>query len=146
MNFEKDAQKARVFLKELAHELGIGDDERRADRMLRALLRVLRRRIAPQEYLDFIAQLPICIKAEAINGWTLNEFPDKSIKHLDDFVKAVMEEDKRAAQKDFGNDPQGAKEKIKAIFRFLKKHISEGEMKDIAAELPEEIKEFVEEA
>ncbi len=142
MNFEKDVQKARVFLKELGEQLGV--DERKADRMLRAVLRVLRRRISPQEYLDFIAQLPICIKAEAINGWTLNEFPDKSIKKVEDFVKAVMEEDRQAAQKDFGEDLEEAKEKIRKIFAFLKKHISEGEIKDVEAELPEAIKEFIE--
>ena len=144
MNFEKDVQKARIFLKELGEELGA--DERKADRMLRAVLRVLRRRISPQEYLDFIAQLPICIKAEAINGWTLNEFPDKSIKKVEDFVKAVMEEDRQAAHKDFGDDMEEAKEKIRKIFAFLKKHISEGEIKDVEAELPEAIKEFIEEA
>ena len=142
MNFEKDVQKARIFLKELGEQLGV--DERKADRMLRAVLRVLRRRISPQEYLDFIAQLPICIKAEAINGWTLNEFPDKSIKKVEDFVKAVMEEDRQAAQKDFGEDLEEAKEKIRKIFAFLKKHISEGEIKDVEAELPEAIKEFIE--
>jgi len=140
MRFEKDVQKAREFLKEMAHDLGFGDDSDRADRLFRAVLRVLRRRISPQEYLDFIAQLPICLKAEAVNGWDLNEFPDKSIKHVEDFVKAAMEADSRAAAHDFGEDP---KETVRRLFAFLKKHISEGEIKDVAAELPEEIKEFV---
>ena len=140
MRFEKDVQKAREFLKEMAHDLGFGEDSERADRVFRAVLRVLRRRVSPQEFLDFIAQLPICLKAEAVNGWNLNEFPDKSIKHVDDFIKAAMETDNRAAAHDFGEDP---KETVRRLFAFLKKHISEGEIKDLAAELPEEIKEFL---
>ncbi len=142
MKYEKDLQKTLGFLKELAGELGFGDDKQKADRVLRSLLFVIRRRISPQEYLDFIAQLPICIKAEAINGWDMNDFPDKSIKHLDDFIKAVMEADNRAAMHDFENEEK-AKEIVAGIFRFLKKHISEGEIKDVAAEMPEEVKEFI---
>ncbi|SMC08888.1 DUF2267 domain-containing protein [Nitratiruptor tergarcus] len=144
MRFEKDVQKAREFLKELAQTLGIEDSER-AERILRAVLRVIRRRIAPQEYLDFIAQLPICIKAEAINGWKMSEFPDKSIKRVEDFVAAVKEEDNRAAQHDFG-DMDEATELVRKTFAFLKRHISEGEMKDLIADLPEHLKTFVEEA
>lgn len=41
MRFEKDVQKAREFLKEMAHDLGFGDDSDRADRVFRAVLRVL---------------------------------------------------------------------------------------------------------
>ncbi len=80
MNFEKDVQKAHEFLKELAVILGCKDEKRRAERVFRAVLRVLRRRVSPQEYMDFISQLPMCIKAMAIDGWKLSSFPDKSIK------------------------------------------------------------------
>ncbi len=145
MKFEKDVQKAREFLKELAQELGFGEDSERAERILRSILRVLRRRIPPQEYLDFIAQLPICIKAEAINGWKLSDFPDKSIKRVEDFVAAAMQEDKRSAEHDFGSAEE-ARELVRKIFAFLKRHISEGEMKDLIADLPEHLKTFVEEA
>ncbi len=141
MKWEKDLHKTREFLKELATYMEI-DDSERANRILRAVLHVLRRRISPQEFLDFIAQLPLCIKAEAINGWHIDSFPDKTIKKLDDFINAVIEEDKRLAQHDFGDRKQ-AQEMIKKLFGFLKAHISEGEMKDVVAELPEEIKDFI---
>ena len=142
MRWEKDLHKTRVFLKELAQDLGVGEDVERADRILRATLAVLRRRVSPQEFLDFIAQLPLCIKGESVNGWKIDEFPDKSIKKVDDFIEAVMQEDKRLAEHDLENH-QKAKELLKKLFRFLKKHISEGEIKDLVSELPEEIKEFV---
>ncbi|GEM_PF-1654482 len=141
MRFEKDVQKAKEFLKGLAREIGV-DDIQKADRIFAAVLRVLRRRISPQEYLDFIAQLPICLKAEAVHDWRLSDFPDKSIKHLDDFIEAVLEEDRKTAQKDFG-DKERAKEMVRGVFSYLKKHISEGEIKDLAAEMPKEIQEFI---
>ena len=142
MKWEKDLHKTRVFLKELAEAMGIGEDVDRADRILRATLAVLRRRVSPQEYLDFIAQLPLCIKAEAVNGWDIDKFPDKSIKKLDDFIVAIIAEDKRLADHDL-KDGETAKDLVQRLFGYLKKQVSEGEMKDLAAELPEEIKEFV---
>lgn len=145
MNFEKDVQKAHEFLKELAGAIGAEGDERKAGRVLRAVLRVLRRRISPEEYLDFIAQLPMCIKAMAVDGWKLSSFPDKNIKNADDFIRAVMEEDKRAAENDFG-DEESAKEIVKKVFHFLKEHISSGEIKDMEAELPKAIQELIESA
>ena len=145
MNFEKDIQKAHEFLRELASQIGCEGDERKAGRVLRAVLRVLRRRISPEEYIDFIAQLPMCIKAMAVDGWKLSSFPDKSIKSVEDFVNAVLEEDRRAAENDFG-DEENAKEIIKKVFHFLKEHISGGEVKDMKAELPKAIKELIENA
>ncbi len=142
MRWEKDLHKTRVFLKELAQALEVQEDTDKADRILRAVLAVLRRRVSPQEFLDFIAQLPLCIKAEAVNGWDIDKFPDKSIKKLDDFIEAIREEDKRLAEHDLG-DFQQTKELVQKLFGFLKQHISEGEIKDLAAELPEEIKEFI---
>ncbi|WP_200763118.1 DUF2267 domain-containing protein [Nitrosophilus alvini] len=145
MNFEKNAQVGNEFLKEVAIELGHPGDINRGGRVLRSVLRVLRRKISPDEYLDLISQLPMCIKAVAVDGWKLTEFPDKSIKNVDDFIKAITEEDKRSADNDFGDENQ-AKEAVKAVFRVIKKHVSEGEIKDLEAELPKVIKEFIEEA
>ncbi|WP_281951910.1 DUF2267 domain-containing protein [Nitrosophilus kaiyonis] len=143
MNFEKDVQKAHEFLKELSQEIGCAGDERRAGRVLRAVLRVLRRRVSPEEYMDFIAQLPMCIKAMAVDGWKLSSFPDKNIKSAEDFIKAVMDEDKRASENDFGDEEQ-ANDIVKKVFHFLKKHISSGEVKDMEAELPKAVKELIE--
>ncbi|BCD59468.1 MULTISPECIES: DUF2267 domain-containing protein [unclassified Nitratiruptor] len=144
MHFEKDVQKTKEFLKEFAQVAAL-EDIQQANRIVRAVLRVLRRRVAPQEYLDLLAQLPICIKAEGVEGWRLSEFPDKSIRKLKNFIEAVMKED-RGSHKDFGDDPERAKALVKEFFAFLKRHISSGEIEDLAAELPEEIKKFVQEA
>jgi len=145
MNFEKNAQVGNEFLKEVAVELGHPGDINRAGRVLRSVLRVLRKKISPDEYLDLISQLPMCIKAVAVDGWKLSEFPDKSIKNTEEFVKAIIDQDRRSADNDFGDEDQ-AKDVVKAIFRVINRHVSEGEMEDLAAELPKVIKEFIEEA
>ncbi|NPA57897.1 MAG: DUF2267 domain-containing protein [Aquificae bacterium] len=145
MKFEKYVHKGNQFLKELAEELGDPQDKDRAGRVLRAVLHALRKRLTPEEFLDLLAQLPMCVKAIAVDGWRIHESPDKSIKHVDDLVRAVIEEDRRTAAKDFGSEEQ-AKEAIKAVLRVIKRHVSDGEIKDIEAELPEQLKRFIEEA
>jgi len=64
---------------------------------------------------------------------------------VEDFVAAAMREDSRAAEHDFGSTEE-ARELVRKTFAFLKRHISEGEMKDLIADLPEHLKTFVEEA
>ena len=145
MNFEKYVANANVFLKELAEELGVPEDKNRAARVLRAVLHALRRRLTPEEFLDLLAQLPMCIKAIAVDGWRIDQSPDKSIKDIDDLVEVVMEEDGRTAPRDLGNE-EHAKQAIKAVIRVIKRHVSDGEIKDVEAELPEKIKRFIEEA
>ncbi len=145
MNFEKYVQKGNLFLKELAEELGVPQDKDRAGRILRAVLHALRKRLTPEEYLDLVAQLPMCIKAIAVDGWRIVESPDKSIKDVDDLIHAVMEEDRRTAARDLGNE-EHAKEAIKAVIRVIKRHVSDGEIQDMEAELPKHLRRFVEEA
>ncbi|WP_457626400.1 DUF2267 domain-containing protein [Persephonella sp.] len=145
MNFEKYVQKGNLFLKELAEELGVPQDKDRAGRILRAVLHALRRRLTPEEYLDLVAQLPMCIKAIAVDGWRLHESPDKSIKHIEDLIHVVMEEDRRTAPRDLGNE-EHAKEAIKAVIRVIKRHVSDGEIQDVEAELPKQLRQFIEEA
>ncbi len=141
MNFEKHAQNGNEYINGLAKEIGAEKGD--AARILKAVLKVLRRRVSPEEYLDFIAQLPYCIKAVAVDGWRLSEYPDKAIRSIDDFVKAVIEMD-QVPQKDFGKGD--AKEIVKKVLHYLKESVSEGEASDIVNNLPKAIKEFFEEA
>ena len=64
---------------------------------------------------------------------------------MDEFVEEVMKEDGRTAPRDFGSKEE-ALNAIKAVFRVIKRHVTEGEVEDIAAELPKELKQFFLEA
>ncbi|WP_457597809.1 DUF2267 domain-containing protein [Hydrogenimonas sp.] len=145
INFEKDLQKANEFLKDLAVAVGCEGDEKRAGRILRSVLRVLRRRISAEQYMDLVSQLPMCIKGVAVDGWRLSASPDKSIRSVEAFVQAVVAEDGNPAQNDFG-DPAEAEEIVKRCFHFLKERIAPGEIADIEAELPGPIQDFLKEA
>ncbi|MCX7760549.1 MAG: DUF2267 domain-containing protein [Hydrogenothermaceae bacterium] len=139
MNFEKYVEKGNLFLKELAQEIGVPDDRDRAGRILRTVLHVLRDRLTLEESFDLISQLPMCIKAIYVDGWKPKPVPDKSIKSVEDFVQAVLEHDARAAGKDFGNE-EHALQMIKAVFRVIKRHVSDGEFQDIKGDLPKHLK------
>jgi uncharacterized protein (DUF2267 family) len=60
---------------------------------------------------------------------------------VEDFIREVLEEDKRSAGKDFRNE-EHTKQVIKAVFRVLKKHATEEEIKGIIRDLPKHLKEF----
>ncbi len=143
MNFEKYIEKGNLFLKELAEELGIPEDKERAGRILRTVLHTLRKRLTLEESFDLLSQLPMCIKAVYVDGWKPSPFPDKTIKTLEDFINDVLEEDRRSAGKDFGNE-EHAKRVIRAVFKVIKRHVSDGEIKDIKGNLPKSLKMLLE--
>ncbi len=151
MKFEKYVATGNSFIKEVAQELTgkpkeeiTEADKERALRITRAVLHGLRNRLTPEEFVDLISQLPMCIKAVAVDGWKIDKTPEK-IKHVDEFVEEVWNEDGRVAPRDFGSREE-AKEAIKAVLRVIKRHVSDGEIKDVEAEMPKELKQFIEEA
>ncbi|RMD46233.1 MAG: DUF2267 domain-containing protein [Aquificota bacterium] len=151
MKFEKYVATGNDFIKEVAEELtGKGreeiaeSDKEKALRITRAVLHGIRNRLMPEEFVNFISQLPMCLKAIAVDGWKIDKAPEK-IKHVDEFVEEVYKEDGKVAPRDFGNQEE-ARKAIKAVLRVMKRHISDGEIKDIEAEMPKQLKEFIENA
>ncbi|MBK9017469.1 MAG: DUF2267 domain-containing protein [Saprospiraceae bacterium] len=85
-----------------------------------------------------ISQLPMLIKAIYVDGWKINN-EGKRMRHLNDFIEAVRESDGIDNNYDFVTDYE-VKEAIQAVFRVIKNHVSEGEIHDIIAVLPQELK------
>ena len=137
-NFDKYAQKSNLFLKEVANELHIPEDRGKALRILRAVLHGLRDRIPPQESLQLIAQLPMFIKAIYVESWKWSP-NNKGLRHLDDFMMSVKKHDGVSGPNDFEN-PEQTEKNIKAVFRVLKRHVSEGEIADVVATLPSSLR------
>lgn len=144
MNFEKYAAKGNLFIKELAQELGDPDNRARAGRVLKAVLRALRDRLSHEESMHLLAQLPMCIKALYVDGWKLTKTPEK-IRSIPDFIAEVRKHDSPRGELDFADDEQ-AVQAVKAVFRVIKRHISDGEAQDVEAELPRQLKELWEDA
>jgi len=141
LDFEKYAAKGNEFVKLVATDLTIPKDK--AGRIIRAVFHALRNRLSHEESFQLIAQLPMILKAIYVDGWKFNhEFI--RINNLNDFLDEVRQEDRGLAGYDFGNNKK-AKNAVASVFKALTYFVSEGEMNDITAMLPMEIKEFIKE-
>ena len=71
LNFDQFAAEGNSFMKEYAKELGLVENVDKAGRILTTILHGLREMVSTEESLQFIAQLPMCLKAVYVNGWAL---------------------------------------------------------------------------
>lgn len=142
LNFNKYVTDGEQFVKEVATELETPGDVARGGRILRAVLHAFRNRMTVTESLQLISQLPMLIKAIYVDGWRLNK-EARTIRHLGDFIEAVREAGGRATLSDFVTDYEVEKA-IHAVFKVLKNHVSEGEIQDVLATLPVELKPLLE--
>lgn len=143
LNFEKHASKGNEFLHKLAIRLGDEDNRERAGRVLRCVLRALRTLLTLEESFQFLAQLPMALKAVYVDGWNPNKY-HRRIHTLREFSEEVMKEDGFSTWKDFSG-VSDATDAIEAVIKTLADYVSAGELHDIIAILPEEMKEqFIE--
>lgn len=125
-------QKTNIWLKEVMDELG-SDDRHRAYLALRSVLHSLRDRLTVEEATDLGAQLPMLVRGFYYDAWNPSGKPVKFDK--DEFLSAVGEQ--------FATEPQVEANKItRAVFKTLDKHIADGEIEDIKATLPQDLKWF----
>ena len=137
LNFDKMAAKGNEFVNRLAEHLGDRENRDRAARVLRCVLHALRDRLTAEESLQLMAQLPMAIKAVYVDGWKLK--PHHRIRTTEEFGLAVMQEDGRSAWRDFASVDE-ALLACQAVMRTLADYVSAGELHDIIAILPEEMK------
>ena len=138
LNFEKNAQKGNKFLNELAAEFGDPMDTNRAGRMLRCVFHVLRDHLTLEESFQLLSQLPLALKALYVDSWTPQRHRMKS-RTITDFFNEMIREDGYSSLKDFstGADVLDA---VHLVFKTLRRHISEGEFRNMEAVLPKDIK------
>ncbi len=138
INFGKYVQDGEQFVREIARETKDPADVAKAGRILRAVLHAFRNRLTPNESLQLIAQLPMLIKAIYVDGWRIGN-EAAQMRTLGDFIEAVREEGGRSTINDFVTDRE-VEHAIHAVFKVLKNHVSEGEIQDIVATLPAELR------
>lgn len=144
LNFQKYIADGELFVKEVATELGNPNDPGKGGRMLRAVLHALRDLIPPHESLQLISQLPMLIKAIYVDGWQMKEV-SRDMRHPGDFIEAVREAGGRATFEDFVTDYE-VEFAIHAVLKVLKNHVSEGEIRDVLATLPKELRPMLADA
>ena len=140
-DIQKHSQHAREFLREVAKELGTPDDMNHAGRVFTSVMHSFRDMFTPEESLQMISQLPLYVRAVYIDGWKIGRHP-RRLKRLDDFLNDVQFNCKNTASRDFGT-LENTKREVEAVFRVIKRHVSEGEIKDVKSQLPTEIQELI---
>ncbi|MGI9547388.1 MAG: DUF2267 domain-containing protein [Flavobacteriaceae bacterium] len=142
LNFNQYATEGNTFIKEYAKEMNLAGNRDKAGRILTSILHALRDIISPTESLQFIAQLPMFLKAVYVNGWNLKKDKPR-IKKMAEFIELVRKHDGPAAINDFEYSDEVAERYIDTTFIYLRKYVSLGEMEDIRDGLPKDLKSMI---
>ncbi len=108
--------------------------QRDALRLLRVTLHQIRDHLLVDEVAQLAAQLPLLIRGMFFEGWVPKNTPVKQ-RHLQDFISDIEQHVGSVA------DYRGS-EDIQKVFKLINAKISRGEILDVRASLPEEIRSF----
>jgi uncharacterized protein (DUF2267 family) len=128
---ERGVEKAHVWLKELADELGV-PDQQQSLQVLRAFLHALRDRLSVDETAQLAAQLPLLIRGVYYEGW----IPSRAPAHYRDaatFLDHIAREAHLAGRTE-------ASFAAAAAVRVLDRHVSAGETAKVRRVLPPELR------
>ena len=138
LNFIKIAENGTEFMKDLSKELGYPEDTKRAGRVLKSILHALRNQLTVEESVQLLSQLPLFLKGVYVESWTLHKTAKKP-KNFDEFYHEIRKIDKQANLYDFKTDDD-IDNAISVVFMSLRRYVSLGELEDIKAILPKELK------
>ncbi|WP_350285342.1 DUF2267 domain-containing protein [uncultured Croceitalea sp.] len=142
LNFNQYAAEGNKFLNAYAKKMNLGDNRDKAGRILTSVLHALRDIIPMQESFQFMAQLPMFLKAVYVHGWSSGKKRPK-VKRMAEFIDLVRKHDGPAAVNDFEYSEEVAERYIKTTFIFLRNYVSLGELEDIRDSLPKDLKDMV---
>ncbi|WP_298927426.1 DUF2267 domain-containing protein [uncultured Allomuricauda sp.] len=142
LNFNKYAAEGNKFMNDYTKKMNLGDNKEKSGRILSAILHALRDIIPIQESFQFMAQLPMFLKAVYVHGWSFHAKKIKT-KHMADFIDLVRQHGGPAAINDYEYSDEVAERYIQTTFIFLRRYVSLGELEDIRDSLPKELKNMV---
>ena len=132
--FDGTLQKTQIWLNDLMAELDWQGKPEKTFLALRTVLHALRDRLTIEEAVQLGAQLPMLVRGFYYEGWTLKGKPHKE-RHKEDFLDHV----KAAFKKDVTVRPDSI---VRAVFRVLELHTSDGEIEEVKNSLPKAIREL----
>jgi uncharacterized protein (DUF2267 family) len=133
-SIERSVHKTNEWLSELADELESADRDD-AWRVLRSYLQLLREQLNADEAAQLAAQLPTVLRGVFYEGFDPGRQRDK-VRDRDKFLARFADR----AQLD---DHEAAAQAAEAATRVMRRHISEGELDDVLAQLPTELREVL---
>ena len=119
------------WINELAGRLD-WSSKRSAFRLMRITLHRIRDHLLVNELAQFSAQLPVLIRGFLFEGWVPKHTPLKE-RHGEDFVAFVDSQME-------GSDEYRGRADIKCVFDLLNARLSRGEVEDIRACLPDDLR------
>jgi uncharacterized protein (DUF2267 family) len=134
---ERSAEKANIWLKDVAAELDDGDRQY-AYRVLRAVLHVLRDRLTIDDAAKLAAQLPTLIRGIYYEDWDPSSTPMPA-HTVDTFLEHVVSEGRFSGETE-------ASIAVTAVTAVLRKRLAPGEIDAIMAVLPEKLRVLILEA
>ncbi len=132
---EHSVEKTHVWLKDLSQALGV-EDHQYAYRALRAVLHTLRDRLTVEVAVKFAAQLPTLIRGIYYEDWKPSRTP-LAIHDVDAFLDHVAKEGHMAGETE-------ASLAVEAVCQVLRQHISAGEIDEVLAILPQDLRVLIE--
>jgi uncharacterized protein (DUF2267 family) len=125
-------QQVQEWLKEL-RDNGDLADEGTAYSVLRAVLHQLRDRLTPEEAVDLAAQLPLIVRGVYFEGWRPRQTPEK-VRTKREFLDGVV-----VKMRPHSIPPEPA---VRDVLSLLAHHCDPGEIGDVVAQMPRELKEL----
>jgi uncharacterized protein (DUF2267 family) len=132
---ERSAEKAHLWLEDVASELGDGDRQY-AYRVLRAVLHVLRDRLTIDVAAKLAAQLPTLIRGIYYEDWDPGRTPMPA-HTVDTLLEHVVSEGRFSGETE-------ASVAVTAVAAVLRRRLSPGEIDAILAVLPEKLRVLIE--
>ena len=142
LKFDKYAQKGNQFLNELTEELGVNKEK--AGKVLRAFFKALRNHLTLAENFQLLSQLPMALKGIYVDAWMPTHQQEVSRKKNDFIFEFLQNQNSKTLGS--VSEVRESEKIIIAIFKTLKKYISQGEFEDMEAVLPRQLKELVKES
>ena len=131
-SIERAVHKANDWLNDLSRELATTNREF-AWRVLRAYLQILRDRLTIDEAAQLAAQLPRLLRGAFYEGFDPGHHPEK-IRDRETLLAEFVE---RAQLP----DPEDGPAALAAATRVLRLHVTHGEVCDVVAQMPADIRE-----
>lgn len=128
--FDETIQQTNSWLREVMNDLG--PDRQRAYRATRAVLRTLRDRLVLQEAAHLGAQLPMLLRGVYYEGWKPTASPTRE-RSRDEFLQKVAGDLRDIP-------PVNVEAATRAVFRTIGRHVTEGQVGEVRAMLPEDIR------
>lgn len=126
--------KTKRWIGELMNELG-WEEAQKAYHGLRAVLHALRDHLTIHETADFASQLPLLLRGVFYEGWQPDSVPLKN-RSQEAFLSAISSA--------FPDDQSvDAIQLTHAVLNVIRRHVSHGEMSDIADVLPKSLRQLL---